>query len=199
VAALVPAARRVVVAHLGGGASLCAVLDGRSVWTSMGFTPLDGLVMASRSGSVDPGALLWLARQGEADLDEVLERESGLLGLAGSADMREVLARATAGDPVAAEAADVYVHRLVGLLGTAVALLGGLDVLVFTGGVGENAADVRARVAGAMAWLGVVVRDEGLPADADEADVTAVGAAVRTLVVRSREDLRMAAEVRALP
>jgi acetate kinase len=165
----------------------------------MGFTPLDGLVMATRSGSVDPGALLWLAQQGEADLDDVLERESGLLGLAGTADMREVLSRATAGDPVAAEAAGVYVHRLVALLGTAVALLGGLDVLVFTGGVGENAADVRARVAGAMAWLGVAVRDEGLPADADEADVTAVGASVRTLVVRAREDLRMAAEVRALP
>lgn len=97
----VPGADRVLIAHLGGGASLCAVRDGRSIATTMGFTPLDGLVMATRSGSVDPGALLWLARHTTEDLDAVLEQESGLLGLCGTADMRQVLTRAAGGDSAA--------------------------------------------------------------------------------------------------
>ena len=150
-----PAARRVLVAHLGGGASLCAVLDGRSVATTMGFTPLDGLVMGTRSGSVDPGALLWLSRTTGEDLDAVLERESGLLGLCGTADLREVLARALAGDEAAVLAREVYLHRLVTSIGAMVAALGGLDVLVFTGGAGEHSAALRQLVTDRLGWLGV--------------------------------------------
>jgi acetate kinase len=171
----VPGARRVVVAHLGAGASLCGVLDGRSVTTTMGFTPLDGLVMATRSGALDPGALLWLAEHTDEDLGQVLESESGLRGLCGSSDMREVLARADDGDGDAVLARDVYLARLVSLLGATVATLGGLDVLVFTGGVGEHAPEIRNLVAARLFWL------------ADPVPI---------LVVPAREDLQMAAEIR---
>jgi acetate kinase len=170
-----PGARRLLVAHLGGGQSLCGVLDGASVVTTMGFTPLDGLVMATRSGALDPGAVLWLARHTDEDLAEVLERESGLLGLAGTADMAEVLARRAAGDEAATLAVDVWRHRLVTQAGACVAALGGLDVMVFTGGIGEHSAEARALVTERLAWLGAEV-----------------------LVVESREDLRMAAEAEAL-
>lgn len=189
VAALAPAARRVVVAHLGGGQSLCAVLDGRSMHTTMGFTPVDGLVMATRSGSVDPGAVVWLSRHTDEDLESVLDAESGLLGLCGTGDMREVLARASRSDAAAALALEVYLHRLVTQLGGCVAALGGLDALVFTGGIGEHAPEVRRLVAERLDWLGVVIE----PTAAGE-DLTAPGAAVRTFVVRAREDVQMAYE-----
>jgi acetate kinase len=189
VAALAPAARRVVVAHLGGGQSLCAVLDGRSLHTTMGFTPLDGLVMATRCGSLDPGAVLWLARHTDEDLESVLDRESGLLGLCGTGDMREVLARARRSDDAAGLALEVYLHRLVTSLGGCVAALGGLDALVFTGGIGEHAPEVRTLVADRLGWLGVA-----LDSAAAGEEVTAAGAAVHTFVVRSREDVQMAGE-----
>lgn len=201
VAALAPAARRVVVAHLGGGESLCGVLDGRSVVTTMGFTPLDGLVMATRSGALDPGAVLWLAAHTDEDLAVVLEQESGLLGLCGTGDMREVLARAGDGDAAAQLALDVYLHRLVTQLGGCVAALGGLDALVFTGGVGEHAARVRELVADRLGWLGVAVDpavDVAPAALVGEREVTAPGARVRTFVVHAREDVQLAAEARAL-
>src|SRR5215210_7540118 len=137
-----PDGLRVVVCHLGAGASLCAVLDGRSVDTTMGFTPLEGLVMATRSGSVDPGLLLWLQRHegiSSEEMADALEHESGLLGIAGTADMRELLAR---NDPDAQLALGVYIHRLRAGIAAMVASLGGLDALVFTGGVGERAARV---------------------------------------------------------
>ncbi len=215
----VAGARRVVVAHLGGGSSLCAVLDGVSVDTTMGFTPLDGLVMATRSGSLDPGAVVWLAAHTGEDLARVLEQESGLLGLCGTSDMREVLARRAAGDHAAGLAFDVFVHRLVSSVGSMVAALGGLDVLVFTGGVGEHAAAVRAAVADRLGWLGVeLAGSDEVPAgggnerstvagagretdagpDADAREITAPGAGVRTLVVAAREDRRLAVEARAL-
>jgi acetate kinase len=170
---LVPDARRVVVAHLGGGQSLCAALDGRSIATTMGFTPLDGLVMATRSGSIDPGAVLWLADRVD-DLADVLEHESGLLGLCGTADMREVLGR---DDDEARLALDVYLHRLLWLLGGCVATLGGLDVLVFTGGIGERADRLRNLVTARLSWL---------------------GPSVRTLVVEAREDQQMARDAAAV-
>lgn len=197
-ALLVPDAPRVVVAHLGAGASLCAVLDGRSVATTMGFTPLDGLVMATRSGSLDPGAVLWLLRHGldVDELDQALERESGLLGLCGTGDMREVLSRAHAGDPAAGLALEVYLHRLVGLVGQMAAALRGLDVLVFTGGVGEHAGDLRRLACKRLGWLGVALDPSADPTLRE--DVSATGALVRTLVVSAREDLQVAAEVRAL-
>src|SRR6202021_1249020 len=137
---------RVVSCHLGGGASLAAVLGGRSVDTTMGFTPLDGLVMATRSGSVDPGLVLWLLEQtrlSQRELAAALEHESGILALAGSEDMREVLSRIGDGDKRARLALDVYVHRLRGAIAAMAAALGGIDVLAFTGGGGERAPQIR--------------------------------------------------------
>jgi acetate kinase len=189
----------VVTCHLGAGASLAAVAGGRSVDTTMGFTPAEGLVMATRSGSVDPGLLLWLLEQGRstAEVSDGLENRAGLLGLAGTADMREVLARAADGDPAAVLARDVYVHRLRTLIAAMAAAMGGLEVLVFTGGVGERSSEIRRRAAAGLGFLGVAV-DADADADAvPDADVSARGASVRTLVVRAREDLEMAREVRA--
>ena len=151
---------RTVVCHLGAGASLCAVAGGTSVDTTMGFTPLEGLVMATRSGSVDPGLVLWLQENAglrEHEIAETLEHRSGLLALGGSDDMRVLLARADGGDDRAALAVDVYVHRLVAGVAAMAASLGGLDVLAFTGGVGENAPAVRARAADRLGFLGVEV------------------------------------------
>lgn len=189
---LAPGLRRLVVAHLGGGQSLCGVLDGASLTTTMGFTPLDGLVMATRSGSLDPGAVLWLGEHTDEDLATVLERESGLLGLCGSSDMREVLDRREAGDDAARLAVDVYLHRFVHELGGCVAALGGLDALAFTGGVGEHSPRLRGLVAERVGWLGV-----GIDEHAEGEEVTAADAAVRVFVIESREDLQMAREAAA--
>ncbi len=144
---MVPGATRIITCHLGAGASLCAVLDGASVDTTMGFTPLEGLVMATRSGDVDPGLLMWLATR-EPDLADVLDKRSGLTGLAGTGDMRALLAR---GDHDARLAIEVYLHRLRKSIGAMAASLGGLDVCVFTGGVGENAPDIRRRAVDGLA------------------------------------------------
>ena len=200
-AAEMTGARRVVTAHLGAGASLAAVLDGRSVDTTMGFTPLEGLVMATRSGSVDPGLLLWLLereRLGVAEMSAALEHEGGLLALAGTADMREVLARADGGDDEARVALGVYLHRLRAGVAAMAAALGGLDALVFTGGVGERSAPVRAAAADGLGFLGVDLDGARNGAADGDADVSARGATVRTLVVPAREDLEIARQVRAL-
>jgi acetate kinase len=194
-------ARRIVSCHLGAGASLCAILDGRSVDTTMGFTPLEGLVMATRSGNVDPGMLLWLLERealSERELAEALEHRSGLLGLTGDADMRGVLAAAAAGEERAVLGLDVYLHRLRAGIAAMAAALGGLDVLVFTGGVGEHAAEVRARACAGVAFLGVAVDPQANAAARRDADVSAVGSPVRTLVVRAREDAEMARQARAV-
>lgn len=192
---------RTVVCHLGAGASATAVRAGRSVDTTMGFTPLAGLVMASRPGDVDPGLLVWLLRNGVVDtegLDVALERESGLVGLAGTPDMRQVVERAHAGDSQATLAIGVYVHRLRGLVAAMTASLGGLDVLVFTGGVGEHAPLVRARAVEGLAFLGLALDDEANSQADGDTDVTAPTARARTLVIEAREDLQIAAEVRRL-
>jgi acetate kinase len=192
---------RIVSCHLGAGASLCAIAGGASLDTTMGFTPLEGLVMATRSGSLDPGMLLWLMeREGlsATELTEALEHRSGLLGLAGSADMRVILERVDAGDESASLALAVYLHRLRGAVAAMAAALGGLDVLVFTGGVGERAAAVRAAAAAGLAFLGVAldpVRNEHAHGDTE---IGAADAAVRTLVLAAREDLEIALQVRAL-
>jgi acetate kinase len=201
-AELVPGARRVVVCHLGAGASLAAVLDGRSVDTTMGFTPVEGLVMATRSGSVDPGLLLWLLDRehlSAAEAGDALEHRSGLLGLAGTGDLRDLLERR---DDEARLAVEVYLHRLVGGVAAMAASLGGVEVLVFTGGVGEHAPEVRERAGAALAFLGVAV-DRSRNADAvgdtgRDVDVSADGAAVRTLVVTAREDVEIACAVHHL-
>jgi acetate kinase len=192
---------RVVTCHLGAGASLAAVRGATCVDTTMGFTPLEGLCMATRSGSVDPGLVLWLLRHGGLDADEVedgLEHESGLRGLAGDADMRAVLAAAADGSPDARLALDVYVHRLRAAIAAMAASLGGLDALVFTGGVGEHAPEVRAATAAGLGFLGVAVDEDPQAPVALDAEISARGAAVRTLVVAAREDLEIARQVRAL-
>jgi acetate kinase len=185
---------RVVVCHLGAGASLCAVRDGLSVDTTMGFTPLDGLVMATRSGSVDPGLVLWMqehAGLSEAEIADALEHRSGLLGLGGSADMRELLTGVEQGDERARLAIDVYVHRLASGVAGMASALGGLDVLVFTGGVGENAPVVRASAADRLAFLGVRLDTTGNDQARADADITRDDASVRTVVVSAREDLEI--------
>jgi acetate kinase len=190
---------RVVTCHLGAGASLTAVHSGRSVDTTMGFTPLEGLVMATRSGTVDPGLVLWLQQHAGLPADEVndaLEHASGLAALADTADMREVTERAAAGDEAAAVALEVYLHRLRGGIAAMAAALSGLDALVFTGGVGENSPVVRAGAAAGLEFLGVAVNQGRNAAARGDADVSAEGATVPTLVVSAREDLEIAREVR---
>jgi acetate kinase len=190
---------RVVTCHLGAGASLAAVMGGRSVDTTMGFTPLEGLVMATRSGTVDPGMLLWLQRHagmGEPELTEALDREGGLKALAGTGDMREVLKRMAAGDEHGKLAFDVYVHRLRASIAAMAAAMQGLDVLVFTGGVGENAAPVRAEAAAGLGFLGVDISPERNSTTGADLDLSAPGAQVPTLVIKAREDVEVAREVR---
>jgi acetate kinase len=209
---------RIITCHLGAGASLAAVLDGRSVDTTMGFTPLEGLVMATRSGTVDPGLVLWLEEHEHLPPHEVatvLEQRSGLTALAGTGDMREVEAAAGRGDPDARLAIDVYTHRLAGGIAAMSAATGGADVLAFTGGVGENSAVVRRRAAERLAFLGVAIdaqlndtqlngaahdgaAHDGAARDSPDRDITAAGAAVRTLVIAAREDLQIAREARRL-
>lgn len=193
---------RIVSCHLGAGASLAAVLDGVSVDTTMGFTPLAGLVMNTRPGTLDPGLLLWLLEHGQVPRDalgDVLEHSSGLKGLSGtSGDLREVLAGRADGDTACALAFDVYLHRLAREAAAMTAGTGGLDLLVLTGGVGEHAWQLRDALAGALSYLGVGVDpDRNRTATAD-ADITADGAAVGTVVVTAREDLEIRRQVVAV-
>lgn len=187
-----------VMAHLGSGASVCAVRAGRSVDTSMGFTPLDGIPMSSRSGAVDPGMLLWLledTRLSRDELSEGLTRRSGLLGLSGrSGDTRDLVAAAPH-DPNAALALDVYVHRVRREIAASVTSLDRLDAVVFTGEIGWDQPEVREGVCAGLKPLGV-----GMPVMGnreDDGPVSAPDAAVPVLVVEPREDLQLAAETRA--
>jgi acetate kinase len=152
-----PSGLRIITCHLGSGASLAAVRGGKSIDTTMGFTPLEGLMMGSRSGSVDPGILVHLLRQHNYtpdQLDDILYKQSGLLGISGaSADMREILAAIDRGNPRARLAFDIYAHRLIREIGSMLAVLGGADALVFTGGVGENCAPLRERVTQQFGFL----------------------------------------------
>ena len=190
-------AARVVTCHLGAGGSLAAVAGGRCVDTTMGFTPLEGLVMATRSGSIDPGLVLWLLEQGGLSVAEVvegLEHRSGLFGLAGTADMRQVVAGAAGGDAGVRLAFDVYVRSVAAHVAAMATSLGGLDILVFTGGVGENEAGVRAAVAARLAWAGVAV-DPVENQLAPDVEISGAGP-VRVFVVAAREDLEIARGVR---
>lgn len=192
---------RIVTCHLGAGASLAAVQGGRSVDTTMGFTPLEGLVMATRSGSVDPGLVLWLIRDAGLNPSAVaagLEEDSGLVGLAGTADMRAVLERSWAGDAEACLALDVYLHRVRAGIAAMAASMGGVDAVTFTGGVGENAAEVRRRAADGLGFLGVAIDEErNALQDGDRAIGDASGS-VQAFVIKAREDLQIAHEVRTL-
>ncbi|HEU4404556.1 MAG TPA: acetate/propionate family kinase [Polyangiaceae bacterium] len=193
---------RLVVCHLGSGCSVTAVRAGRSVDTTMGFSPLEGLVMATRAGSVDPGALLFLLREGglgPEGLERALEREGGLLGLSGvSADLREVVRAADAGDARARLAYDVFVHAARRGVGQMLAALGGVDALAFTGGIGEHQARVRRDVVEPFAFAGLALDPARNDAARPDAEVGAPGAAARCFVVEAREDLVMAREAAAL-
>ncbi len=188
------AALRVVTCHLGAGASLAAVRGGFCVDTTMGFTPLDGLVMGTRAGSVDPGLLLWLEDHeglSSSEVNTALWQRSGLLGLAGNADMRAVLAAEQTGDQDAVLAMGVYLHRLRASIASMVAALGGLDALVFTAGIGEHSAPVRRRAVDGLGFLGVAL-DEGANESAKpDQEISASGSPVRTFVIEAREDLEI--------
>lgn len=197
---LSPVGARVVTCHLGGGASLAAVAAGRCVDTTMGFTPLEGLVMTTRSGSVDPGLVLWLLQDRGLSEDEVadtLEHGSGLVGLCGESDMREVTRRAEKGDRPAALAFGVYVHRLRAAIAAMTAALGGLDALAFTGGIGEGSPATRQAACAGLGFLGVALdHDANTAAAGPDRLISAPEAGVRVLVVEAREDLEIAAGVR---
>jgi acetate kinase len=189
---------RLVTCHLGNGCSVAAVLGARSIDTTMGFTPLDGLMMGTRSGAVDPGILTFLMREHQLDgpgLDRMLNQDSGLLGISGiSGDMREILTAMGRGHQRAKLAFDIYVHRLQAAIGAMAAVLGGMDALVFTAGVGENSPDIRAAACAPLEFLGLKL-DAGKNArpTLDE-DVSAADSRVRVLVIRAEEDWAIAAE-----
>jgi acetate kinase len=191
---------RLVICHLGGGASVTAVAAGRSVDTTMGFTPLEGLVMATRSGDLDPGALLWALNHGLSigQAEDALEHQSGLFGLSGySGDMRDLLSRRAEHDEAAALAITVYVHRLCQKVAAMMAACRGSEALIFTGGVGENAPVIRSEACAGLGWLGVRLDEAANAAvNGTDRDVSAPAAALRTLVVHAREDLQIAAECR---
>jgi acetate kinase len=188
---------RVIVAHLGSGASLCALQAGKSVDSTMGFSPLDGIPMGTRSGAIDPGVLLYLVGQRgmtSAALEQLLYRESGLLGLSGvSNDMRPLL---ESPEPRARLAVDYFVHYVARAIGALTAVLGGLDALVFTAGIGENSPEIRARIVQACAWLGIT-----LDADTNQcggACISAAGSAVSAWMIPTNEELMIARHAHAL-
>ncbi len=189
--------QKIVVAHLGSGASLCALKEGKSVATTMGLTALDGIPMATRSGAVDPGILLHLMQDKGMSADEVadiLYKQSGLLGLSGiSGDVRELLASEA---PAAAEALSVYAYRIAREIGSLTVALGGLDGLVFTGGVGENAAPVRQAICDHLAWLGIALDDKANAANAPH--ISQSSAAIPVAVVPADEEQVIAREALGL-
>ena len=196
---------RLITLHLGNGASACAVEFGRSAETSMGNTPLEGLVMGTRSGDVDAGVLLSLLRSGEYDidaLDELLNRQSGLAGLSGLGnDLREIERAAADGDDRARLAINVFAHRARKYIGAYAAAMGGVDVIAFTGGIGENSASMRGRILQRLEFLGVVLdedrnRDASVVKDKDFARITTERSRVEAIVVKTNEELMIARETR---
>jgi acetate kinase len=189
---------RIVTCHLGNGCSVTAVRDGRSVETTMGFTPLEGLMMGTRSGSVDPAVLLFLMRQQRLNadqIDDILNKESGLLGISGqSGDMRDILAGLGARNERAQLAFDLYIHRLRMAIGGMAAVLEGLDVLVFTAGVGENSPQVRAAACKGMEFLGIRLDWNKNQKSSLDADISGADSRVRVLAIRAEEDWAIAEE-----
>jgi acetate kinase len=194
-------ASRLVVCHLGGGCSVTAVRDGRSVDTTMGFTPLEGVPMSTRSGSVDPGAILYLLRESGSDMeaiDHALNFDSGLNGLAGSGDMSEIEERAEVGDGDALLALDLFTYRVAAAVAAMAVATEGLDALVFTAGIGEGSALTRSRVCRRLGFLGVELDSESNRTAQPDADVSTPDSVVRVSVIRAREDLVAARAARDL-
>ena len=192
---------RLVIAHLGNGASISAVHDGVCIDTSMGFTPLEGLMMATRSGTVDPGILIYLLRHKGLDveeLDNALNHKSGLLGISGtSSDLRQLLSELPH-NPDARLAVDVYIRRIVQTIGAMVATLGGIDALVFTAGVGERAAKIRKWVCEKLKYLGLELDSAGNENCHPDADIATAASTARILVIATREDLAIMRETQRL-
>jgi acetate kinase len=193
-----PESLKLVTCHLGNGCSVAAIHGGRSVDTTMGFTPLDGLMMGTRSGAVDPGILIFLMRQGQLNsqqIDEILNQKSGLLGISGlSSDMREILAAMQRGHERAKLAFDIYIHRLQAAIGGMAAVLGGMDALVFTAGVGENSSDVRAAACSTLGFLGLKLDSQLNVRPTVDSDISSADSRVRVLVIRAEEDWSIATE-----
>jgi acetate kinase len=188
---------RLIVCHLGNGASVSAVANGKSIDTSMGFTPLEGLMMGTRSGSIDPSIPAYLLRHGTAadELDKILNRQSGLLGISGiSGDMREILEAMEQGNARARLAYDIYAHRLTHEIGGMLAVLGGVDAIVFTGGIGENCAPLRRDVCGKLEFLGLKLDESKNAGTQLDQNIAAAGSAVQLLVIRADEDSEIARE-----
>ncbi|MGA8145120.1 MAG: acetate kinase [Candidatus Acidiferrales bacterium] len=187
---------KLVTCHLGNGCSLAAIRNGRSVDTTMGFTPLEGLMMGTRSGSVDPGILTYLMRQGGStgqQLDDLLNEKSGLLGISGiSGDMRQIVASIKEGHARAKLAFDIFVHRLRTGIGAMIAASGGIDALIFTAGIGENSAEVRAAACANFEYLNLRLNSEKNARSPQDQDIAQAGSAVRILVVRAQEDWSIA-------
>lgn len=192
---------RLIVLHLGNGSSATAVAHGRSLDTSMGLTPLEGLVMGTRSGDIDPGALLHLLRAGLSvdELDTLLNARSGMYGLTGLRDMRDIIAASENGDGEAEAALRIWAHRIRHYIGAYLAQLGGLDALVFTAGIGENSAPLRARALDGLAHLGLGVdRDRNASPSREPRVISPEGAPVAVLVVPTNEELAIANAAAAL-
>jgi acetate kinase len=195
-----PAEVNTIVLHIGNGVSACAVRGGESIDTSMGMTPLEGLMMGTRSGDIDPGILFHLHRQGEmtvAQMDDLLNRRSGLLGLAGSSDMRDVLASADRGEPRARLAVNVYCHRIRHYVGAYYAQLGRLDAIAFTAGVGENAPEIRARSLAGLEPMGIAVDPERNAAPRADGHISTDDSPVAVLVIPTNEELEIARQTMA--
>ncbi|HEX5226397.1 MAG TPA: acetate/propionate family kinase [Bryobacteraceae bacterium] len=194
-------ATRLIVCHLGNGASVTAVAQGKSVDTSMGFTPLEGIMMGTRSGSIDPSIATYLLRHGTSadDLDAILNKQSGLLGVSGvSGDMREILEAIDKGNERAKLAYDIYAHRLSREIGAMLAVLGGpvpgVDAIVFTGGIGENCAPLRRDVCAKLEFLGLKLDEAKNARPQLDENIAATGSRVQVLVIRAEEDLEIARE-----
>lgn len=192
------ASLKLVTCHLGNGCSLAAVRNGKSIDTTMGFTPLDGLMMGTRSGAVDPGILTYLLREGHTDgktLDETLNTKSGLLGISGlSGDMREITTAMRGGNERAQLAFEMFVHRLRSGIGSMIAALNGVDAIVFTGGIGENSAEVREGASASFAFLGLSIDAEKNAEVQPDQDIATAASKVRVLVIRAQEDWAIARE-----
>ena len=197
-----PASLKLIICHLGNGASLAAVRAGKSVDTTMGFTPLEGLMMGTRSGSIDPGILVYLIRHRgytAEQLDRILNKESGLLGVSGiSGDMRNVTEAMAAGNPRAQLAFDIYTHRLLREIGGMLTVLGGMDALIFTGGVGENAAQLRQIVCERLSFLNLTIDLSKNAKPTLDQDVASNDSSVRILIVRANEEWEIAKECHRL-
>jgi acetate kinase len=187
---------KIISCHLGNGCSVAAIGEGKSVDTTMGFTPLEGLMMGTRSGSLDPGILTYLMRQSAVSgeqLDDILNKKSGLLGVSGiSGDMREILAEINKGNGRAKLAFNIFAHRLQSAIGAMAAVLGGVDVLIFTAGIGEHSSEVRAAACANLSFLGIQLNDKENARAGPDCEISGAGSQVRTMVIRAQEDWAIA-------